>query len=189
MILMKNLLFISLTLISIHAASIDYHKSDSENLESCLKKCTDNWNSDSNYRALEAGVTPILAGLLQKNNLSAAAAIFEGFARADVFFRPDSYESCIKECRYMYPTLNPAQEKIQKLTNQLIQVYQGEMVNMVNWSRKNKQESIHEQLKEFENKQGGLATRKDRFDEAISEFEAAFPEETQPKEDDSEEEL
>jgi hypothetical protein len=194
MILMKNLLFISSTLILIHAASIDYHKSDSENLESCLKKCTDNWSSDSNYRALEAGVTPILAELLQKNNLSAAAAIFEGFAKADVFFRPDSYESCIKECHYIYPTLNPAQEKIQKLTNQAydkalgfakeIQVFEGQLVN---WSRKNKQESIHEQLKEFENKQGGLATRKDRFDAAISEFEAAFPEETQPKEDESEE--
>ena len=193
MILIKNIFFIILTSISIHAASF-YHKSDSENLSRCLNKCSDNWSADSNYRALEAGATPILAEKLQKNNLSMTAAILEGFVKADLFFRPNSYEVCIKKCYYIYPTLNDAEEKNQKLTNQVynkvldltkdIQVFNGELVN---WSRRNKQESIHEQLKNYENGQGGLATRKERFDEVISEFEAAFPEETQPKEDESEE--
>jgi len=188
MILIK-IFFIILTSISIHAASF-YHKSDSENLQSCLQRCSDNWSADSKYRALEAGVTPILAELLQKNNLSATAAIFEGFAKADVFFRPDSYETCIKECHYVYSTKNPAEERIQKLTNEVhdkamglvkeMQVFEGELVD---WSRRNKQQSVHEQLKNYENEQGGLATRKERFDEVIEEFEAAFPEETQPKED------
>ena len=194
MILIKNIFFIILTSISIQAASIDYHKSDSENLHSCLQRCSDNWSTDSKYRALEAGVTPILAELLQKNNLSAAAAIFEGFAKADVFFRPDSYEACIKECHYIYPTLNSAEEKNLKLTNEVydkavglvkkMRVFEGELVN---WSRKNKQQSIHEQLKNYENELGGMATRKDRFEDVISEFEAAFPEETSPKQDDIEE--
>ena len=92
---------------------------------------------------------------------------------------------CLSECHiyHVRPIDNVFEEGPEKVQRRLEDFNKDLSLTL----GKNKPQSIHEQLKEFENKQGGLATRKDRFDEAISEFEAAFPEETQPKEDDSEE--
>jgi hypothetical protein len=174
MILIKNLLYISLTIITLHAASIDYHKSASEKLEICLKKCHDNWNADINFRALEAGSAPILAKVLEKNNLSMTAAILKGFALTDAFFRPNSYEGCIKECDFLYPSINAYDEANEKLINQLedkVKDLSKEIQGInpwVNWSRKNKQTKVGEKLKNLKSQQDGL---KNEFEAAIAQFE------------------
>ena len=177
---------ISLGLIISNGKSAPTNKQNIEWHE-CIDECMSNFDKHMRNTGIKAFLVPQIAAWLNLRNQSISAMLMEGVMGIDTRKNKNDLDLCLSECHiyHVRPIDNVFEEGLEKVQKRLEDFNKDLSLTL----GKNKPQSIHEQLIKFENEQGGLATRKDRFDEAISEFEAAFPEETQPKEDDSEEEL